>query len=192
MRRVLALAAVPLLAACVSMPSGPSVMVLPGTGKNFDQFRAEDNDCRQYASSQVGGNTPDGAAENSGVKSAVIGTAIGAAAGALIGGHSNPAAFGAAVGLLGGSTMGAGAANQSQYELQHRYDVAYQQCMYARGNQIPGVGSGGYSRRQAAPYARPAAPPPPPPNAPPPSPSAGAVPPPPAGAPPPPPPGVTN
>jgi len=191
MRRVLALAAVPLLAACVSMPSGPSVMVLPGTGKNFDQFRAEDNDCRQYASSQVGGNTPDGAAENSGVKSAVVGTAIGAAVGALVGGR-NPVATGAGIGLASGAAMGSGAANQSQYELQRRYDVAYQQCMYARGNQIPGVSGGGngYSRRQAAPYARPATPPPP--NAPPPSSSAAAVPPPPAGAPPPPPPGVSN
>lgn len=177
MRVLLALAALPLLGACVSMPSGPSVMVLPGSGKSFDQFRAEDNDCRQFASSQVGGTTPDGAAENSGVKSAVIGTAIGAAAGALIGGRSNPAAMGAAVGLLGGSTMGAGAANQSQYVLQQRYDIAYQQCMYAKGNQVPGAGA----RRQSAPYARPAPPPPPP--------SASAPPPPPPGAPPPPPPG---
>jgi hypothetical protein len=187
MRIVLALAAVPLLAACVSMPSGPSVMVLPGTGMSFDQFRADDMNCRQFASNQVG-NTPDGAAESSGVKSAVIGTAIGAAAGALIGGHGNPAAAGAGIGLLAGSAMGAGAGNQSQYELQRRYDHAYQQCMYAQGHRIPGVSSSGngYSRRQAAPYARPATPTPAQP-----APSA-SIPPPPPGAPPPPPPGVTN
>jgi hypothetical protein len=170
-----------LLGACVSMPTGPGVMVLPGSGKSFDQFRADDMDCRQFASSQVGGTTPDGAAENSGVKSAVIGTALGAAAGALIGGHGNPVAAGAGIGLLAGSTMGAGAANQSQYELQRRYDYGYQQCMYARGHQIPGVSG---NRRSAAPYARPVQPPPP---------SLGAAPPPPPpGAPPPPPPGVTN
>jgi hypothetical protein len=191
MRTPAALVALPLLAACVSMPSGPGVMVLPGSGKSFDQFRADDMNCRQYAGNQVGGTTPDGAAENSGVKSAVIGTAIGAAAGALIGGHGNPAAVGAGIGLLGGSTMGAGAANQSQYELQRRYDFAYQQCMYSLGNQIPGASGGnGYSRRQPAPYARPATPPPPPAGAP--APSAGSIPPPPPGAPPPPPPGVTN
>jgi hypothetical protein len=176
MRLLAALAALPLLAACVSMPSGPGVMVLPGAGKSFDQFRADDMDCRQFASMQVGGGTPDSAAENSGVKSAVIGTAIGAAAGALIGGRGNPAAVGAGIGLLGGSTMGAGAANQSQYELQRRYDFGYQQCMYSRGHQIPGVSGAGNSapRRAAAPSTRPIAPPPPP------------------GAPPPPPPGVTN
>jgi hypothetical protein len=86
--------------------------------------------------------------------------------------------------------MGAVTAGQSQWELQRRYDYAYQQCMYSLGHQIPGARSGnGYSRQQSAPYARPAAPPPPA-NAP--APSAGTIPPPPPGAPPPPPPGVTN
>src|SRR6266704_3177461 len=40
-----------LLGACVSVPSGPSVMVLPGTGKSFDQFRADDMNCLQSISS---------------------------------------------------------------------------------------------------------------------------------------------
>ncbi len=187
MRALIALAALPLLAACVSMPSGPSVMVLPGSGKSFDQFRADDNNCRQFASNQVG-NTPDGAAADSGVKSAVVGAALGAAVGALVGGR-NPVATGAGVGLAGGATMGAGTANQSQYELQRRYDYAYQQCMYSLGHQIPGVSSGNnYQRRQAAPYSRPATPPPPPSAAAP----ATNIPPPPPGNPPPPPPGVTN
>ena len=175
--------AVLLLGGCVSMPSGPSVMVLPGSGMSFDRFRADEMDCRQYASYQVGGTTTDQAAANSGVKSAAVGTLIGAAAGALAGGHSNVAA-GAATGLLFGGAMGAGAATGSQYELQHRYDIAYTQCMYAKGHQVPV--SGAASRRPAAAvYA-----PPPPPNAPPPSSNAGTIPPPPAGAPPPPPPGA--
>jgi hypothetical protein len=29
---------VPLLGACATVPTGPSVMVLPGGGKSFDQF----------------------------------------------------------------------------------------------------------------------------------------------------------
>lgn len=37
------------LAACSSMPSGPNVMVLPGKGVSFEQFRADDLLCRQYA-----------------------------------------------------------------------------------------------------------------------------------------------
>jgi hypothetical protein len=186
MRIFLSLTALLLLSACVSMPSGPAVMVLPGTGKSFDQFRADDMDCRQFASYQVGGSTPDSAAADSAVKSAAIGTLVGAAAGAAFGGH-NSAAAGAGVGLLMGSAMGAGAGAQSQYSLQQRYDFAYQQCMYARGHQIPGsYTSGGPYRRPATSYT----PPPPPPNAPPPPESSNAPPPPPPGAPPPPPPGA--
>jgi len=33
-------------------------MTLPGSGKSFDQFRADEYECRQYAYEQVGGNTP--------------------------------------------------------------------------------------------------------------------------------------
>lgn len=55
------------LAACSSMPSGPNVMVLPGKGVSFEQFRADDLLCRQYAASQTGTNSND-AAINSGVK----------------------------------------------------------------------------------------------------------------------------
>ena len=139
MRILLCVAALLLLSACVSMPSGPGVMVLPGTGKSFDQFRADDLECRQFASSQVGGSTPDNAAETSGLKSAAVGTAIGAAAGAIIGGKSG-AATGAGTGLIIGGAAGAGAAGSSQRTLQQRYDFGYQQCMYAKGHKIPTAG----------------------------------------------------
>lgn len=49
------------LAACSSMPSGPNVMVLPGKGVSFEQFRADDLLCRQYAASQTGTNSNDAA-----------------------------------------------------------------------------------------------------------------------------------
>lgn len=174
-----------LLSACVSMPNGPSVMVMPGTGKSFDQFRADDMDCRQFASSQVGGATAEQAQADSAVKSAVVGTAVGALAGAIVGGRGSVAA-GAGTGLLVGGVAGAGAGNSSGYALQQRYDMGYTQCMYARGHQVPMAG------RAAAPRPAPAAvyyapPPPPPPGygAPPPY-GAGAPPPPPPGTPPPP------
>jgi hypothetical protein len=32
-------------------------MVLPGTGKSFDQFRADEQECRQYAHAQVSGRS---------------------------------------------------------------------------------------------------------------------------------------
>ena len=50
-----ATAATLLLAACATVPpSGPSVMVLPGSGKTFDQFRSDDFTCRQFADGQIG------------------------------------------------------------------------------------------------------------------------------------------
>ena len=83
---------------CASMPNGPSVMVLPGTGMSFDQFRNDDVVCQQFAFFQVGGTTASQAAVNSGVTSATVGTALGVAAGAAFGGGSG-AAIGAGSGL---------------------------------------------------------------------------------------------
>jgi len=42
-----------LLSACSTMPSGPSVLVLPSAGKNFDQFHNEDTLCRDLTHKQV-------------------------------------------------------------------------------------------------------------------------------------------
>jgi hypothetical protein len=69
----------PLLGACATAPTGPTVMVLPGSGISFEQFQADDAACRQWAARQAGG--------------------------------------------------------QGQ---QWEYDIAYQQCMYARNHVIPG------------------------------------------------------
>lgn len=124
------------LTGCASMPNGPSVMVLPGTGMSFEQFRNDDVICQQFAFFQVGGTSPNQAAMNSGVASAAIGTGLGAAAGAAIGGGSG-AAIGAGSGLVAGSMIGTSAAGSSMYNVQQRYDVAYIQCMYAKGNQVP-------------------------------------------------------
>jgi hypothetical protein len=130
------------LAACASMPTGPSVMSLPGDGKSFDEFRIDDATCRRFAYEQVGGVTGQQAAQQSAVSSAVVGTVLGAAAGAAIGSATGDmgagAAIGAGSGLILGSSAGSGYASGSYYEAQRRYDNAYLQCMYAKGNQIPG------------------------------------------------------
>ncbi len=74
------------LAGCARIPPGPSVLVLPGTGKTLEQFQADNGACQQWAGTQT---TP-----------------------------------GAAV------TYG-------DWYVQRQYDIAYQQCMYARGHQVP-------------------------------------------------------
>jgi hypothetical protein len=137
--RLFAAIAVLSLGACVSLPDGPSVMVLPGTGKNFDQFRADDFECKRYASVQIGGNGASAYASDSGVRSAAVGTLLGAAAGAAANGGRG-AAVGAGAGMALGGLSGTGSAQASAYGAQQRYDVAFMQCMYAKGHRIPSSG----------------------------------------------------
>jgi hypothetical protein len=149
-------------------------MVLPSQGKSMEQFAGEDAACRQWASQQLG-TSPNTAAVQSGVTGAAVGAAVGAAAGAVIGSVSGNAGAGAAIGAatggVGGTLAGVSSAQANWWEAQRRYDIAYQQCMYAKGNHIPGV-----VRQSPRGYYAPPPPPPPPPIAPP------------AGYPPPPPP----
>jgi hypothetical protein len=177
-----------LVTGCATVPAGPGVMVLPGTGKPFNQFQVDDVSCREFAAHQAGVSTNQAGVDNT-VAGATVGTLLGAAAGAAIGAVAGSPATGAAVGagfgLLGGTATGAGNAQAAQISVQRRYDNAYVQCMYAKGNQVP------VARGSQPPYTQAGAVPPPPKGTPPPPPPppAGVVPPPPpAGTPPPPPP----
>ena len=124
------------LAGCVSVPTGPSVMVLPGDSRSFDQFRFDEADCRNFAASQAG--SAEQAQSDSMARSAVLGTVVGALAGAAIGGNRNAVGTGAAVGLGMGAVAGSGAAQSAGYSMQRRYDMGYQQCMYAKGHKVAG------------------------------------------------------
>jgi hypothetical protein len=125
-----------LLTACATVPNGPSAMALPGSGKNFDQFRYDDSSCRQFAHEQIGGTTANQASSDSFAKSAVVGTALGAAIGAAVDGGRG-AGTGAATGLFIGSLIGVDEGNASSYRTQRHYDNAYIQCMYAKGHRVP-------------------------------------------------------
>ncbi len=155
---VIATSALVLLSGCASIPTAPSMMALPGTGRDFSDFRRDDAQCRQYASQEVGGF-----ANEPGVRSAVVGTAVGAAAGAAIGGHQG-AGVGAGAGLLFGSAVGADATRSHNYGSQRQYDNAYIQCMYARGHKVPVPADLARSLARPAvappPFAPPASPPP--------------------------------
>ena len=167
------LGSVVLLGACTVMPTGPSVMVLPGTGQPFERFRVDDMDCRQYANYQIGGKTAGDAAKESAVTSAAVGTAVGALAGAAIGGNSKGAAIGAGAGLLLGSATGSDAARSSTVGTQRQYDNAYIQCMYAKGHRVPVPGNmSAPTPVRSSVQSQPQDPsiPPPPPGAPPPAP----------------------
>jgi hypothetical protein len=69
--------------ACVTAPTGPSTLLLPGEGKTHDQFRADDARCRPLAVAEVQA-TPGGYVTQ-----------------------------------------------------QAKYDMAYVQCMYSAGHQVP-------------------------------------------------------
>lgn len=160
-----ALPALLILAGCASVPTAPDVMALPGTGKNFEEFRADDMACRDHAFLQIGGKAREQTANNAAIGQAAVGTAIGAVAGAAIGGQRG-AGIGAGAGLIVGSASGAGVAQSASYGSQRRYDMAYVQCMYARGHRVPV--SVAYT---PSPASAPSAPPPPPAGAPPPPPA---------------------
>lgn len=126
-----------LLGACAApLPNAPSVMVLPGDDKDFGQFRADNEVCKQFAAEQAGGAGPDRVAAESGARSAAAGTLVGAAAGAAINGGRG-AATGAGAGLAVGALSGIGAGDNAAARLQRRYDIGYQQCMYAKGHRLP-------------------------------------------------------
>ena len=131
------------LSGCATMPIGPTVSVMPSPGKPYAVFMADDGVCREWAQQQIGGTSPSQTANENLAAGAVVGTVVGAGLGALIGAATGNAGAGAAIGagagLLGGTSIGANEGAASGYQLQRRYDIAYQQCMYAKGNQIPGV-----------------------------------------------------
>jgi hypothetical protein len=116
---------------------GPTVQVMPGPGKPFDAFQADQYNCKGYAEQTVAGQAQN--ANNRAVGAAAIGTVLGAGLGAAIGGGRG-AAIGAGSGAIAGTGIGMGSSSNEQMGIQQQYDNAYAQCMYAKGNMVPGYG----------------------------------------------------
>lgn len=159
---MLTLAGALLLTGCATVPTGPSVLVLPGKGKSFAQFQADNATCRRYASEQIGGTSAQRAANQQTLRSAGAGALLGGALGAALG-DGRGAAVGAASGALFGAAASGGGYPAAQ-SAQVRYDHAYEQCMYAKGNRIPVAQRSAYGRRYYRHWHRAYYPPPPPPE----------------------------
>jgi hypothetical protein len=153
---------------CAQPPLGPSVRVMPGPNKPFDAFQNDDAICRQFGDQSVGGSAN---AQNTEVNQTLIGTGVGALLGAGLGaavGGGRGAAIGAGAGAIGGTAVGASQAQGTGMTVQRRYDIAYSQCMYSRGNQVPGYVQSppppppGYAPPPPPGYDPPPPPPPPP------------------------------
>lgn len=148
---VVSVIALTALSACASHPVGPSVAVMPAPNKPFSAFQDDQAVCKNFADQQVAGAAQS--ANNQALGAAAVGTLLGAGLGAAIGG-GHGAAIGAASGAGAGTLFGASQSSGENLSIQQRYDIAYSQCMYARGNQVPGF-------QQPAPGYPPPPPPPP-------------------------------
>jgi hypothetical protein len=131
-----ALALLALLTSCATQPIGPTVQVMPAAGKPFDKFAQEEEGCKAYAQGQITGAVDN--ANRGAVGGALLTTVLGAGTGALLGGGEG-ARIGTAGGAVAGSGVAADMSANGQTTIQQRYDVAYSQCMYAKGNQVPGM-----------------------------------------------------
>ncbi|EEA01129.1 Peptidoglycan-binding domain 1 protein [Burkholderia sp. H160] len=124
------------LSACASTPLGPTVQVMPGSTIPFQVFQQNQEECKQYAQSQVAGQAES--ANRAAVGSSLLGVALGTALGAATG-DSQGAGIGAAAGAVAGTGAGATGSQDAQASIQDQYNNAYMQCMYAKGNQVPGA-----------------------------------------------------
>ena len=133
-------AASALLAGCAQTPMGPTVQVMPGPGKSFDAFQSDQASCKVYAASQVQGQAEQ--SNQRAVGAAVLTTVIGAGLGAAVGGGwgaaGQGAGIGAATGAATGGAIGANMSANDQVGIQVQYDNAFSQCMYAKGELVPG------------------------------------------------------
>src|SRR5580698_3808639 len=100
-----------LLAGCAQTPMGPTVNVMPGPGKPFDVFAADQQTCKGYAQSAVQGQADS--ANNQAAGTAVVGTLVGAGLGAAIGAAAGNAGAGAAIGAGAGAATGGGIGAQN-------------------------------------------------------------------------------
>jgi len=153
------------VAACAPQTMAPTVPVMPGQGKPFDQFANDQATCEAYANQQIAPLTQQ--ANNNGLGTALLGTALGAGLGAAIGGGRG-AAIGAASGAVVGTSMGASSSARAGMGIQGQYNMYYAQCMSSKGNAVPGAPPPpGYAPAAAPPPAGygpgPGAPVPPPP-----------------------------
>jgi hypothetical protein len=139
-RLTLSVATAALLAGCAATPLGPTVSVMPGPGKTLYAFQTDNSACRAFAAEQVRGRAEaaNQRAVGTALLSAALGASVGAAGGALGGDAGGGAAVGSALGAGAGTAIAANNNSAEQMGIQAQYDNAFSQCMYTKGEQVPG------------------------------------------------------
>lgn len=122
-----------LLAGCATAPAGPHVSVMPAKGKTLEQFKVDDQICKDYAQAQIGDDLEKSSAINT-LMDMAIGGATGALGGQAIGHNTKGTVAGAGIGMALGLAAGAYQANKASEDAQIRYDNAYQECMHIKGH----------------------------------------------------------
>jgi outer membrane lipoprotein SlyB len=138
--RLIPIGALTILTACTTI--GPTAQVLPGPGKTFEQFTADQQACTAYTDAQIRPLADENSKQQLGALAlgTLLGAGLGAGLGGAIGG-GHGAGIGAAAGAIGGTAVGAGTAGASDpvQRLQLMYDNTYVACMVARGHRPPAV-----------------------------------------------------
>lgn len=127
---VAAISTLALLGGCATQPIGPTIPVMPAQGKSMESFQQDEDYCEQYASERAEGKVRQ--ANDDELRRGFIGAALGTGLGALAG-NTKGAIAGGTIGAIIGSSSGAG---YDQHRVQRAYDIAYGQCMTARGNEV--------------------------------------------------------
>ena len=138
----LALGALAGLGGCASLLLTPIVNAVPRPDKPIAVFQVDQFDCTNYADRKVA--APIEAVNNREAASAAIDTGAGAgisgfgAGLASVTGHDRRATAEAVARSAPGATLYANAYG-TDLALQRAYDIAYAQCMQAKGNEVPGI-----------------------------------------------------
>jgi hypothetical protein len=113
---------------------------MPGPGKSFEAFQADQSDCKTYAATQVQGQAEHAnqRAVGAALLTTLLGAGVGAGAGAPWGAAGQGAGAGAAAGAAVGTAVGANMSANEQVGIQVQYDNAFSQCMFAKGEMVPG------------------------------------------------------
>jgi hypothetical protein len=129
------------MAGCSAIPSGPTTAVYVGKGKSFEQYQADAEACRDYASTEIARLSGQGVppAVKTGLVTGALGAATGTAIGAISGRPGGGAAIGAATGVTAGAGIGAMQAGQAGDKRQKQFDTAYGVCMAAHQHYVPGM-----------------------------------------------------
>lgn len=123
------------MAGCAQVPIGPTVQVMPGSGKSYAVFQADQSSCTLAAQQRTRGHVD---ASNNRAAGVIAASALAGAATSYA--YGERASVGAAEGGATGAVIAGEMGANDQYSIQRLFDMTYGQCMFARGHQVEGYG----------------------------------------------------